>query len=66
MPRFRHKLLSESDSLANIQKKMELWISNGVQLGWLIDPYQKRVFIYEPGVEVSVICREDTSRGTGR
>ena len=55
-PDFVIELLSESDSLANIQKKMELWISNGVQLGWLIDPYQKRVFIYEPGVEVSAFA----------
>jgi Uma2 family endonuclease len=55
-PDFVIELLSESDSLANIQTKMELWISNGVQLGWLIDPYQKRVFIYEPGVEVSAFA----------
>jgi len=53
-PDFVIELLSKSDTLAETQKKMELWIANGVQLGWLIDPYQKRVFIYEPKVEVSV------------
>ena len=53
-PDFVIELLSESDPLTETQKKMELWIANGVQLGWLIDPYQKQVFIYEPGVEASV------------
>jgi Uma2 family endonuclease len=52
-PDFVIELLSPSDTLKNTQDKMESWIDNGVQLGWLIDPYQKRVFIYRPGVEMS-------------
>jgi Uma2 family endonuclease len=24
-------------------------LTNGVQLGWLIDPYETRVYIYRPG-----------------
>jgi Uma2 family endonuclease len=52
-PDFVIELLSKSDSLAETQVKMDRWIANGVQLGWLIDPYQRKVFIYEPSVEMS-------------
>src|SRR5271154_934362 len=27
--------------------KMEAWLANGAQLGWLIDPYKRNVWIYE-------------------
>ena len=28
------------------------YIENGAQLGWLIDPIQKKVYVYRPGAEV--------------
>ncbi|MGJ3250193.1 MAG: Uma2 family endonuclease, partial [Elainellaceae cyanobacterium] len=31
---------------------MQEYISNGARLGWLIDPQERRVDIYRPGVEV--------------
>jgi Uma2 family endonuclease len=49
-PAFVLELLSVSDSLQKTQKKMEAWMSNGVELGWLVDPYARQVHIYEPGV----------------
>jgi Uma2 family endonuclease len=48
-PAFVIELLSPSDSLSATKKKMEAWISNGAQLGWLIDPRNRQVHIYEPG-----------------
>jgi Uma2 family endonuclease len=48
-PAFMIELRSESDSLAKTAQKMEVWMANGVQLGWLIDPYARQVHIYEPG-----------------
>jgi Uma2 family endonuclease len=55
-PDFVVELLSRSDTLAQTQDKMERWIANGVQLGWLIDPYQKKVIIYQPGLDVSTFA----------
>jgi Uma2 family endonuclease len=26
---------------------MEAWMANGVELGWLVDPYAKEVHVYE-------------------
>jgi len=48
-PAFVIELLSPSDSLPATKKKMELWIANGAQLGWLIDPRKRQVHVYEPG-----------------
>ena len=30
-------------------------MANGAQLGWLIDPYRRRVYVYRPGVEVETL-----------
>jgi Uma2 family endonuclease len=48
-PAFVIELRSESDRLGAAMEKMESWIANGVQLGWLIDPEAKQVHIYSPG-----------------
>jgi Uma2 family endonuclease len=53
-PDFVIELLSKSDSLAKTRDKMERWVANGVQLGWLIDPYQKMALVFQPGVEVTI------------
>ncbi len=48
-PEFVVELKSGSNSLATLQTKMQQWIANGVQLGWLIDPDQQKAFIYRNG-----------------
>src|SRR5215469_14067565 len=50
-PDFVIELLSESDALERLKSKMADWISNGALLAWLVDPYQRRVFVYRPGQE---------------
>jgi Uma2 family endonuclease len=45
-PDFVTELLSESDTLAALQSKMTDWIANGAELAWLIDPYDRQVFVY--------------------
>ncbi len=50
-PEFIIELRSKSDSLLDLKKKMQEWIDNGCQLGWLIDADEEVVYIYEPGKE---------------
>lgn len=46
VPEFVIELKSPSDRLSTLQQKMQDWTRNGVELGWLIDPYKQRVYIY--------------------
>jgi Uma2 family endonuclease len=45
-PNFVIELRSPSDSLKEAQEKMERWAKNGAALGWLIDPKDRRCYIY--------------------
>jgi Uma2 family endonuclease len=54
-PDFVLELRSPSDSLAGLEKKMEEYRENGAQLGWLLDPVNKRVHVYRPGAPVEVL-----------
>jgi Uma2 family endonuclease len=54
-PDFVVELRSESDSLTTLQAKMREYRENGARLGWLIDPQNRRVEIYRPGVDVEVL-----------
>ncbi len=54
-PDFVVELRSKSDTLQDLQLKMEEYIENGTKLGWLIDPKNKRVEVYRPGQGVEVL-----------
>ena len=54
-PDFVIELLSQQDRLAVLQEKMQEYVENGAQLGWLIDPLEKRVHIYRPDQSVEVL-----------
>lgn len=54
-PDFIVEVMSPSDDLAYIQNKMELWIRNGVQLGWLIDSENTTAYIYRADGTISCI-----------
>ncbi len=47
-PDFVIELRSPSDSLADLQEKMQEYIENGAKLGWLLDAEWKRAFVYRP------------------
>jgi Uma2 family endonuclease len=54
-PDFVVELRSASDSLTQLRTKMQEYIDNGAKLGWLIDPQNRRVDIYRPGVALEVL-----------
>jgi Uma2 family endonuclease len=63
-PDFVIELLSASDSVPKARQKMERWMENGVALGWLIDPYKKRVYVYESGRKAATVSGK-TVQGIG-
>ena len=56
-PDFVLELRSPSDALAYVQAKMREYLDNGAQLGWLIDPIEKKIYIYRP--QAAVECLDD-------
>ena len=48
-PEFVVEMASPSDRLANLQAKMDEYMANGAELGWLIDPAGRTVSVYRPG-----------------
>jgi Uma2 family endonuclease len=54
-PDFVLELRSRTDSLAELQGKMQEYIQNGAALGWLIDRQNKRVEIYRPHQDVEIL-----------
>jgi Uma2 family endonuclease len=54
-PDFAVELRSKTDVLKTVQNKMLEYMDNGVRLGWLIDPKNRRLEIYRPGQEVEVL-----------
>jgi Uma2 family endonuclease len=55
VPDFVIELRSKSDDLQKLQNKMSEYIENGVRLGGLIDPYQKRVYVYRASGEIEIL-----------
>ena len=52
-PDFVVEIVSYTDNAADQQRKMqEVWLANGVRLGWLIDPFEANIHIYRPNAEV--------------
>ncbi|MGH7960228.1 MAG: Uma2 family endonuclease [Candidatus Binatia bacterium] len=54
-PDFVVELRSPTDRLADLQDKMQEYLDNGARLGWLIDPKDKRVYVYRPNQPVAVL-----------
>lgn len=54
-PFFVIEVRSPSDVLKTLKEKMEEYIANGCQLGWLIDPDTMQVHVYRPGQPVQAL-----------
>lgn len=64
-PDFVVELCSKTDSLKDLRAKMQEYLENGTQLGWLIDPKHQQVDVYRAGREVEVLDAPMTLSGEG-
>jgi Uma2 family endonuclease len=62
-PDFVMELRSPSDALEYVQAKMQEYLDNGAQLGWLIDPIEKKVYTYRPQAAVECLDNPQTISG---
>ena len=57
------ELRSPTDRLSILQEKLQEYLDNGARLGWLIDPLDKRAYIYRPGQPVEALDNPTTLSG---
>src|ERR1700677_4639854 len=64
-PDFVVAVMSHSDRLSKTKAKMQEWIANGVQLGWLLDPDHRTAYMYRPSSEPEQIVNPERLVGDG-
>ena len=64
-PEFVIEQRSKSDRIRTLRARMHEWITNGVSLGWLIDPKERTVEIYRPGAAPEVLTEPADVVGEG-
>jgi Uma2 family endonuclease len=64
-PEFVIEVRSPEQRARTQREKMEEYITNGVLLGWLIDPLDRTVTIYRPGREPEVLTNPSQVTGEG-
>ncbi len=62
-PDFVIELKSPTDTLEDSEAKMREYIENGAQLGWLVIPETRRVYVYRPGAEVEILENPESVSG---
>lgn len=63
-PDFVVELKSPSDNLQTLKEKMEEYMNEpGIQLGWLIDRKQRKVYIYRPELPEECLDNPDSVSG---
>jgi Uma2 family endonuclease len=62
-PDFVVELRSKSDGLAELRRKMQEYVEQGVRLGWLIDPKNGTVEISRPDRPVEILKHPKTLSG---
>jgi len=62
-PDFVVELRSPADRIPVLQAKMGEYLANSASLGWLIDPIEKKVYVYRPSAEVCCLDNPATVSG---
>jgi Uma2 family endonuclease len=62
-PDFVGEIRSRTDRLPALQEKMQEYMDNGAELGWLIDPVDRKVYVYRPGTPVVCLDNPETVSG---
>ena len=62
-PDFVIELRSRTDSLSQLQEKMQEYLDSGLRLGWLIDPQNQQVEIYRQNQSREIVSLPTTLLG---
>jgi Uma2 family endonuclease len=57
------EILSKSDTIEEINDKIDDWLHAGVQMLWVVDPFRRTVTIYRPGLDPVLLGERATLEG---
>lgn len=57
------EVLSPSDTLYEVEEKIEQYLEAGVKLVWIVNPKRRTVTIYQPNIEPQTLSEVDTLDG---
>jgi Uma2 family endonuclease len=57
------EILSKSDTIEEINAKIDDWLHAGVQMLWVVDPFRRTVTIYRPGLDPVLLGERATLEG---
>ena len=64
VPNIAAEVVSPTDRYSEVNRKAELYLSDGVQLVWVIDPQQQTIHVYTAGSStITVLSGEDNLTG---
>lgn len=63
VPDFVVELRSEDQSLPDLREKMDEYMAAGCRLGWLIDPQNRRTYVYSENGDIQTVRFEDILEG---
>jgi len=64
-PNFVIEVISANDTLSETEAKMQRWMANGAELGWVIDPYGASVTVFRQGRVIERLERPVEMCGEG-
>ena len=62
-PDFVVEVRSRTDNLADGLAKMQEWMDGGTRLGWYLDPYETRAYVFRPGQPAEILDNPETLSG---
>jgi Uma2 family endonuclease len=65
IPKLIVEVLSPSDQMTKVNLRISQFLKRGVPLAWLVDPDARRVTVYRPGKEHTVVDETEELTGEG-
>ncbi len=62
-PDFVVEVRSRTDNIADGLAKMQEWMDGGARLGWYLDPYETRVYVFRPDQPVEILDNPENLSG---
>jgi Uma2 family endonuclease len=63
IPRLIVEVLSPSDKMAKVNRRISQYLKRGVPLVWLVDPETRTVTVYKPGKDFEVLKEDEEVTG---